>query len=116
MEEHVDVEVADRIAFEGLLGGLVAGDLRQPTDAMPFEAPMEGRSGQAWDGRLQGIEAAVQRKQRVLAEGDDDGLFLGRQDCGVWGLRPHRGIMDERPLAPLWQPSCGSAHAARRAL
>ena len=28
------------------------------------------------NGCLQGIEAVIQRQQRVLAEGDDDGLFL----------------------------------------
>ena len=38
---------------------------------------MQGRPGQVWDGRLQGIEAVIEREQRVLAVGDDDGLFLG---------------------------------------
>tara|TARA_R110002124_G_scaffold133942_1_gene296435 strand:- start:5879 stop:6151 length:273 start_codon:yes stop_codon:yes gene_type:complete len=32
------------------------------------------------DRRLQGIEAVVQRQQRVLAEIDDRSLFLGRQN------------------------------------
>jgi hypothetical protein len=56
---------------------------------------------QVGEGRLQGIEAVVERQQRVLAEGDDDGLFFRRQDCRMWGLRTHRGIMDKRPLTPL---------------
>jgi hypothetical protein len=72
----VDMEVANRVAFEGLPRGLVAGDLRQPADAMTLEASMQGRPGQVRDGRLQGIEAIVERQQRVLAEGDDNGLFL----------------------------------------
>lgn len=32
------------------------------------------------DGGLQGIEAIVERQQRVLAKGDDDGLVLERED------------------------------------
>jgi diguanylate cyclase (GGDEF)-like protein len=39
----IDVKVADRVAFEGLSGGLVAGDLRQPADAVTLEASMEQR-------------------------------------------------------------------------
>src|SRR4029453_6332777 len=74
----VDVEVADWVAFEGLLGCLVAGDLRQPTDTVTLEASMQGRPGEVWDGRLQGIETIVQRQQRMLAEGNDDRLFLER--------------------------------------
>ena len=97
----VDVEVADRVALEGLFGGLVTGDLRQTADAVALEAAMQGRPGQVRDGRLQGIEAVVERQQRMLAEGDDDRLFLGRQDCRARRFRPHRGIVDEGPLAPL---------------
>ena len=75
----VDVEVADRVALERLLGRLVAVDLRQPADAVALEAAMQGRAGQMRDRRLQGIEAIVERQQRMLAEGDDDRLLLGRQ-------------------------------------
>jgi len=71
------VEVADRVAFEGLLAGLVTGDLRQATDPMAFKTSMEGRPGQARNSRLQSIEAVIQRQQRVLTEGNDDRLFLG---------------------------------------
>jgi|SRR6478672_6464476 hypothetical protein len=39
---NVDVEVADRIALEGLFGGLVTADLRQPADAVTLEAAMQG--------------------------------------------------------------------------
>ncbi len=34
---HARIPEADWLAFEGLLGGLVAGDLRQPTDAVTLE-------------------------------------------------------------------------------
>ena len=45
-------------------------------DAATLKASMQGRPGQVWDGRLQGIEAIAERQQRVLAEGDDNGFFL----------------------------------------
>src|SRR5262249_4961219 len=38
----IDVEVADRIALEGLPCGLVTGDLWQPADAVTLEATMQG--------------------------------------------------------------------------
>ena len=56
---------------------------------------MQGRPGQVRNGRLQVIEAVVERQQGMLAEGDDDSLFLGRQHCRVpWGRK-------EGPFAPL---------------
>jgi len=73
---NINMEVADRVAFEGLLAGFVAGDLQQSADPMMFETSMEGRPGQVRDSRLQGIEAVVQRQPRVLAEGNES-LFLG---------------------------------------
>src|SRR4029077_20988567 len=84
----VDVKVADWVAFERLLGDLVAGDLRQPADAVTLEASMQGRPGQVRNGRLQGIEAVVERQPRMLSEGDDDSLFLGRQDCRARAFGP----------------------------
>jgi hypothetical protein len=38
---NVDVEVANRVYLELLLGGLVAFDLRQPRDAMSRQAAMQ---------------------------------------------------------------------------
>src|SRR5437588_8379824 len=64
----VEVEVADRVAFEGLSGGRVASYLRYPADAVTLEASMQRRPGQVRDCRLQSIQAVVQRQQRVLAE------------------------------------------------
>ena len=55
----VDVEVADRVALEGLLRRLVALDLRQPADAVAQEAAVQGRAGEPWDGRLQGVETVI---------------------------------------------------------
>jgi len=62
---------------------------------------MQGRPGQVRNGRLQVIEAVVERQQGMLAEGDDDSLFLGRQHCRARSFRPHGTIVDEGPFAPL---------------
>ena len=55
----VDVEVADRIGLEGLLGGLVALDLGEPADAVALEAAVQGRAGEMRNRRLQGVQAVV---------------------------------------------------------
>ena len=97
----VDVEVADGIAFEGLPGGLVAGDLGQAADAVPLQTAVKRRPGQVRQRRLERVEAVVQRQQGVLAEGDDDRLFLGRQNGRTHRLGPHGRVMKEGPPAPL---------------
>jgi hypothetical protein len=56
---NVEVEVADRVALEGFLSGLVTGDLRQTADRVAFKAPMQRRPGQMRDRRLQGIWLAL---------------------------------------------------------
>ena len=74
----VDVEEADRIGLELALGGF-ALDLRQPGDSMTLEATMKGRARQMWNGRLQSVEAIVERQQRMSSKGDDRSLFLDGQ-------------------------------------
>jgi hypothetical protein len=69
---QVDVDEADRIAVELLPSGLVALHLRQPTDAMAFKTTMQRGSSQLGDRGLQGVEAVVERQERVLAKCDDD--------------------------------------------
>src|SRR5688572_19602458 len=76
----VDVEVAEGIGREAFSLGLVAFDLRQPIDAVPLQAAMQAGAREMRDGRLQAVEAVVQRQERVPAEGDDDLLLLRRQD------------------------------------
>lgn len=44
---------------------------------------------------------AFQGQQCVATERHDHGLFLGGEDGGMNGLRPHRRIAEMRPLAPL---------------
>jgi hypothetical protein len=47
---------------------------------MALQTAMQRRSGQMRDGRLEGVEAIVQRQQRMLSERHDDGLFLNGED------------------------------------
>jgi len=63
----VDVKEADGVALELLPLGLVTLDIRQPRDAMALKTAMQRRPGQMRDRRLQGIEAIIKRKQRMLA-------------------------------------------------
>jgi hypothetical protein len=42
---------------------------------MPLQAAMQRRSREMWNGSLEGIEAIIERQQRVLAKGDDPGLL-----------------------------------------
>ncbi len=75
----VDVEEADRIRLERLLGCLVALDFGQTRDAVALQAAVQRGSGQLRDRRLQSVEAVVLRLPRVTAEGyDDDFLFCGQ--------------------------------------
>ena len=52
------------------------------------------------DRRLQGVEAIVERQQRMPAEGDDDRLLLDRQNRRLWLLRPGPLIGDRGALLP----------------
>jgi len=97
----VDVEVADRVALEGLLGRLVASHLRQPADAVAHETPVQRGAAEMRDRCLQGVEAVVERQQGVPAEGDHHRFLFGRQYRRVRRLRTHRRIVHEGPLAPL---------------
>jgi hypothetical protein len=72
----IDVEVADRVALERLLRGPVAFNIGQPADAMALQAAVQRRPRQVRDRRLQGIEAVIERQQRIAPESDDDRLLL----------------------------------------
>src|SRR6476661_6697164 len=52
------------------------------------------------DCRLKCIEAVIQRQQRMLAKGDDDGLVLERQAGGFWLFRAGREIGHRTALLP----------------
>lgn len=53
---NADMEVADRILLEALLG-LIAVDCGQPRDGVALEQPVQGRTGWLRNRRLQGVEA-----------------------------------------------------------
>ena len=96
----VHVEVADGVFSELLLRRLVAFDLRQAADAVTLQTAMEAGAGQARDACLQSVEAIVEREQRPLTEGHDDGLLLRSENGRVGQARPHRSVFNAGTLAP----------------
>jgi hypothetical protein len=79
---QVDVEEADRIGIELFPPGLVAFNVRQPADAMTFQATVKRRAGELRDRGLKSVETVIQRQQRVLAKRNDDSFLLDRKDRG----------------------------------
>src|SRR6516225_10240929 len=57
--------------------------------------------GQVWDGRLQRVEAIVQRQQRMPAECHDDRLVLDRQNRRSWLSGAGRQVGNRATLPPL---------------
>ncbi len=84
----VDLEIADRIRFELLLGRLVALDIRQTGDTMALQAAMQGRSRRVRDRRLQAVEKFVERQQSMPTEGNDDRFLIQRQHRRMQVFRP----------------------------
>ena len=76
---EVDMKIADRIGLEFAFGRGFAFDLGQPGDPVALQTPVKGRARQMRNGRLQSVEAIVERKQRMPSESADNGLFLARQ-------------------------------------
>ena len=74
---NVELKEADGVGLEALADRLVAIGLGQAGDAVALEAAMQRRARQVRDGRLEGIEAVIQRQKGVMAEGNDDRLLLG---------------------------------------
>jgi hypothetical protein len=62
---------------------------------------MQAGAGEVRQGRLEGVEAVVERQQRMTAEGNDDGLILDRQDRGSGLLRASAQVGDGGPPPPL---------------
>src|SRR6201984_3619720 len=97
----IDVEVADRIGFELALVGLVAFDLRKAGDAVPLQAAMQRRARQVGDCWLQGVEAIVERQERMPAKGEDYRLLLDRKHCGPRSLGAGRQVCHRAASPPL---------------
>jgi hypothetical protein len=98
---QVDVEEADRIRIEPLLARLVALDLGQAADAMPFQTTMKRRAGELRDRGLQGVQTVVERQKRVLAKRDDDGVLFHRQNRRLRNGRASPAIGSGVALLPL---------------
>jgi hypothetical protein len=96
----VDVKEADGVALELLPLGFVALDIRKPRDAVTLQAAMQRRPRQVRDRWLQGIEAVVQRQERVPSKGDDCRLLFLGQDRRARFLRPGLHVFDRRALSP----------------
>jgi hypothetical protein len=96
----VDVEVADWVALELALVRLVAVDLGKARDAVALKAAMQRRSRQLREGGLEGVEAIVERQERVPPECDDNGLILDRQNRRSRLFRPGRYVDDRVALLP----------------
>ena len=62
---------------------------------------MQGRARQVGDRCLQGVEAIVERQERVAPEGDDDGLVCGGEHRGAGVCRAGSEVMDRASLPPL---------------
>src|SRR5215213_527953 len=97
----VDVEGADRIRLEPLLRGFLALGLGEPAYAVPLQAAMQTGARQVRDRGLEGIEAVVQRQQRVPPKGDNDGLLLDREHGRARLLGASALVLDRGALLPL---------------
>ena len=54
-----------------------------------------------WECRLEGVEAVVQRQERVSPERDDNRFLVLAQDSRARLLRPHWCIAEGLPFLPL---------------
>ena len=68
---------------------------------MTLQAAMQRRPCQVWDQRLEGIEAVIERKQRMAPERYDRRLFGLGQDGGPRFRWPGLQVLDRRSFAPL---------------
>ena len=75
---NVDVDEADRIGLERTLGRGPAFDLGQAGDTVALQTSVLGRARQVRERGLQGVEAIVERQQRMPPEGGDR-FFLNRR-------------------------------------
>ena len=74
-----------------------------------LQTAMQRRARQMRDRRLQGVEAIVERKQRVLTEGDDNRFLFNREHRGRRRLRSRRRVSGSRSALPLGDLSGVSA-------
>ena len=66
-----------------------------------FDVKMQGQSRQVGDRCLQGVEAIVERQERVAPEGNDDGPVCSGEHRGAWVRRAGSEVMDRASPPPL---------------
>ena len=71
---------------------------------------MQGRAAQVRDSLLQGIEAVIERQQRLFAKEHDGGFFERSQDGGG-GCRAAHRLFGCGAAAPLTHRPWGQAQA-----
>jgi hypothetical protein len=67
---------------------------------MPLQAAMQRRSREMWNGGLEGIEAIIERQERVLAKGDDQRFFRFAEHCRPRLSGSHPSIAHRTTSAP----------------
>lgn len=67
---------------------------------MTLQATVQRRTRELRQGRLEGLEAVVERQQGMPPECDNDGILLGREGGGVWLTRAGWQVGHRSPLAP----------------
>ena len=97
----IDVEIAERVSLELAFAWGGALELGQSGDAVTLQTAVQAGAGQVRDGRLQRVEAVVERQQGVPPEGHDDRLVLQAEHAGTGLLRPHARIGAVLARAPL---------------
>ena len=64
---------------------------------MALQAAVQAGTGEYCNARLQGVEAIVQRQERVAAKSDDGRCLLGSEHAGAGILRSRPPVLN--PLA-----------------
>ena len=101
MHVNMHCRAVDRVALELLGLRFFTRDFWQARDSVPLKATMQCRPGQMRKRWLQGIEAIVQRQERVPPECDDHRLFIFAENCGARLSRSGLSILNSLSLAPL---------------
>ena len=97
----MNVKEPDRVSLELLPLWLVTLALGQSADPVPLPAPVQRRSRQVRDRRLQGKETIVERQHGVAAERDDHRFLYTAENSRTWLLRSGLAILHRLTPSPL---------------
>lgn len=90
----VHVEIADGVFSELFLRWLVAFDFGQAVDAVALQTTMEAGTSQIRNTGLEGIQAIVERQQRLLTKGYNHDFLFSAKHSRVGLARPHPSVFD----------------------